>query len=546
MDIIRFIRSGYDTLRKLLKGEHAALLLVLLCAFAFRIYFLLLVRKDPAFLMPVVDSLEYQSWAEDILKGNFLWTQLTYHPPLYAYFLAALYKVFGYGTLKIALVQYAMAVAGIALLYLIAKRIVNRAVALLSSIFMATYWFFVYAQTFLFSENLAYILNILLVYLLVVWKDSVKKYLACGVLLGLSMVSRPGLMLLPFLLLAWFIARRLPARRVVQFFFVFFIGLVMVILPVAVRNYMISGEFVLLRTQVGCTLYLGNNPDFKGTSIRLEVGKDWEDFISMPSRVLGRQVKETEADVFFIKETIAVIKRAPVRWLKLIAGKFFSVLMGRDFLTSEDVYFYDKYIVASTPFAAVSTRLLCILAGAGVVLSFTFARRFLLLYVVILSEIFLLFFQIKSRYLIPVMPFVVIFSSYALYRLYGHLYRREWSWALGIVAMLCVLNTASFMNPLQVELPDASQTYYAIAKNYDARNMYDNAIAFYLRCLQRNPRNIAAYNDLGLLCMNLKRYDAALMYFDAALSIDPHSCKTIMNYKLCQELKEKAEKRNTD
>ena len=266
-----------------------------------------------------------------------------------------------------------------------------------------------------------------------------------------------------------------------------------------------------------------------------EFGKDWEEFISLPHKAMKRDVKESESNKFFVKETLKIIGEHPFLWLKLIFGKTFSVLTGRDFLRTEDVYFYDNYISA-TLFRAISTKLIFILAVVGIILSFKDARKFLLLYAILFSEMFIIFFQIKTRYLMPIIPFIIVFSAYSVYCLYDSLKNKKSALAVFIVFLIAILNLVSFLNPLKITTPSVAETYFAIAKNYQAWGRYDKAIDYYSYTLKLNPQNVSAYNDLGVLLMNLKNYKKALEYFEKALSIDKNALKPQLNYQLCRQL----------
>jgi len=527
-------------LARVVKSEKFTLFIVFAFAFVLRILFLFSLKNDPVFNMPIIDSLEFDRWALDILRGNLLWTTLPNHPPLYAYFLAAIYKIFGYNLPVVTLLQYLLGGLDCILVYFIAKKLTNKAGAVMGSLFMATYWFFIFVQSFLFSENLSLFLNILLMYLLLFLKDNFRKYFICGVVFGLSVICRTDVLLFALFILPWFIIRDIPIKIILRYYLVFIAALILVVGPVILRNYFISKELVM-RTQVGASIYIGNNPEFKGASTNLGIGKDWEDFISLPQRTLGRDLKETEADRFFIKETLKIIRQRPGEWIALMGGKIFSLLTGREFLRSEDAYFFNRYI-ASNLLRVISTRLIFILATAGLILSLASGRRFVLLYAFILSEAFIVFFSLKMRYFMPVVPFLIIFSAYAISRLYESLKNKKLVSALFIVILLCLINILSLFNPLKIASPDISEVYFATAKNYNMRGMRGKAVEYYLYAIELNPRNISAYNDLGVLFLNLKKYDTALVYFEKALSIDINAIKPRLNYQLCRELMSKNKK----
>lgn len=515
--------------------ERLTIGLIFLATLLIRIPFFLSLKHDPAFLMPIIDSLEFDTWAGEILRGNLLWTQLQNHTPLYAYFLAAFYKILGYSIPLVILFQYLIAAFSNVLLYLIAKKITNKATAIISTIFMATYWFLIYVQSFLYCENLSILLNLLLIYVLINWKNTLKKYLLVGIILGLSVICRPDILIFAVLIYSWLVGFELQRNQIAKFYASFLTGLILILAPVVARNCIISHDLVFLRTQIGANFYMGNNPDFKGTAINLSIGKDWEDFISLPQQALKRGVTESESNRYFINATLKIIKEKPLEWLKLVCAKTFSVLTGRDFLRSEDVYFYDNYMSTSL-LSAISTRLIFILAVLGLSISFQNPQRFKLLYIFILSGMFLMLFQIKTRYLMPIVPFLIIFASWALYNLHSSVKNKQWVPVIFTLTTLCFLNLISFFNPLGISAPTYHETYYAIGKNFAERGIIPGAIDYYNRAIKINPRNLSVWNDLGLLYLNTGNYDRALKHFDKALSIDKNARKTQLNYQLCQKL----------
>lgn len=519
---------------EILKSEKATIVLIFFLTFFIRLPFLDAIKNDPAFIMPIVDSYEFNNWALDIFHGQWLWTNLQNHPPLYAYFLAIIYKIFGYHVILVILLQYLLAALSTVLIYKIAKQLINKSVAIISAAFMTSYWFFIYVQSFLFSENLSLPLNIALLYLLIFAKESLQKYFWAGVILGLSIICRSDILLFALLILVWLKRQSPSIKRTLQSYLLFLAGCCLIVGSVVLRNYVISPE-PILRTQVGANLYMGNNPAFKGTAIYMEIGNEWQDFIEMPYRELKRRYTETEANKFFLDKTLRIIKEKPRQWLALTGAKIFSVWTGRDLLASEDVYFFDKYM-SSDPLAGVSTRLIFLLAIVGLARSFQARQKFLLLYLFVLSVMFIIFFQVKTRYFIPVLPIIIIFSAYAIFQLHTDLRRQRWFHALLTIAALCLLNAVSFANPLEIKPPDHSQTYYAIAKNFHARGMPQEAINYYERALNLNPRNVSAWNDLGVVFLNLKDCARATVYFEKALSINRNALRPRLNYQLCQEL----------
>jgi uncharacterized membrane protein len=522
-----------EFIRTAIKTERGAFLLVFVLTLLLRIPFLIMVRSDPTFQMPVIDSLEFTKWSYWIIHGKILWTTLQNHTPLYAYFLALIFLAAGFNFVIVALVQYVLFALSTALLYLVVARTVNQATGLVCSLFMATYWFFIYANTFVFSENLSLFLDVCFLYVLVCRRDTLKKYVLAGLLLGLTNICRPEM--LPFLALLpfWLAAKKLPGRDAQKYYCAVLIMTLLVMVPVVVQNYRISGE-ITLRTQLGANIFMGNNPAFRGTNAGVEIGHDWTTFISQPHMAAKRTVGSSESDRYFIGKTFEGIQQDPVGWLRLILSKTFSILTGREFLRTEDVYIYNNYMI-NTPFAIVSTKMLYLLGLAGLVIGLFQFSNLLIFYLFFVTYAPMVFLPIKTRYLMPNIPLTIVFAAVTIVYLFSAIRSGRKGLALAFVGGLFVLNLAADYNPLRLTVPDVSETYYAIAKNYATRSRDSDAIDYFKWAIEVNPRNISAHNDLGVLLMNLQNYEEALSYFEKAMAIDSSAPYPRLNAERCRK-----------
>ena len=405
------INQHLPTFSRWVKNEKLLILFLFLMTFIIRFQFINTLKNDPAFLLPIIDCKEFNFWALRVLEHGPLWQKLSNHTPLYMYFLVFIYKIFGYGTLKVVLFQYLIGAFCTILVYFLTKKLLNQPTAIVAGFFIATYWFFIYTQSFLYSENLSMFLNLVLIYMLLFMKDHQLKYFLSGMVLGLSVICRPDIFLFVFFIMIWLLSKKFNNVNLTRFYALFILGVFIIVGPVIWRNHAVSGQW-LLRAQIGANIYMGNNPDFKGTNIYVERGKKWYDLITTPHRELNVKSGLTEAqrNQVFIKKTLEIIQKNPLQWLQLIGAKTFSFLTGREFLRSEDVYFFEQHI-NSTPYRFITTKLIFILALFGFVLSLKNANRFILLYVFIFSEMFIVFFPLKTRYLIPIMPFFAILAA---------------------------------------------------------------------------------------------------------------------------------------
>lgn len=521
--------------RNILKSVPEHYWLFALCLFAFlaKLLFFVMVRQDPTFTMPIIDPLEFDVWGYKISKGELLWPQITNHPPLYAYFLGLVYFILGYSPANAVLVQYVLASLSLFWLFKIIRHYFDAPTAWVCCFLASTYWFIIYVNSFLFSENLSIVLNILLVYILTIIREGWKKYLTAGFVLALTEVCRPQMFPFALGILVLIFIQSIPLKRKFVYVFLFLITTLVLNGLVIYQNYRVSGE-ALLRTQIGANIYMGNDPAFQGTNLYVKIGRDWDKFISSPHHHYQQQVGEADSNKYFMSKTMDIIRTRPLEWGGLIAAKAFSIVTGREFLRSEDVYAYNFYVI-KTPFCLISTKLIFLLAFMGVCLSIYRRRKIWAMYILLMTFIPMFFFPIKTRYLMGLMPFVLAFSAYVIVGFY-HMYKDKEFKTLGLnLFLLGVLVLMSFCNPLRLTLPDVSEAFYAIARNFDARRNMVMAERYYLASIQIDPGNLSAYNELGVLYLNQKRCGQAIGYFKKAIELDPEAVYPKMNLELCQK-----------
>ncbi|MBI4841039.1 MAG: tetratricopeptide repeat protein [candidate division NC10 bacterium] len=171
-------------------------------------------------------------------------------------------------------------------------------------------------------------------------------------------------------LVAWVVPVR-DARRAL----LALAGAVAVLLPVALRNTVVGGEFVLTTAQMGTNLYTGNHPG--NVSGRYEpppflrratTVNELLDFQEEAERRLGRRMGRGEVSAYWRNEAFKAIADAPGRFLRLTAKRA-ALLTNR--IEVPDVYSIDFIARRSVPLAlpAVTFGLAAPLAVYGLVRS---------------------------------------------------------------------------------------------------------------------------------------------------------------------------------
>ena len=499
---------------------------IFIIALAVRFWFLAQLKNDLVFNLPISDPQEYNYLAFWISQHHWIWPSLPnhipfHHAPLYPYFLAIIYRIFGYHINVVVISQCVLGALSACLMYLLTLRLANSLAALVCAGLMTFYWFMIYTQVFLFCESLAMVINITLIYHLIDSKESLKKYFVAGVLLGASLLCRPDLGLFAGLILVWIWGQYKDHQRTLGLYGIFLLSTLVVLAPVLVRNHHISGSWTL-RSQVGSNIYLGNDPESYGSNIFVEKGRLWQKFITMPYREL-HQVNLTESQInnFYLQKTIQKIMNHPFSWGRLMLGKAWSILTGRDFLRSEDVYFRDRF-VAATSLQLLSTSLIFILALCGFWAAWKLKERHQLLILLLASSMMSILFPAKTRYLVPIIPFVMFYASYFVSACYEAVKIKDNPQLLKAAGVFLICVMASLINPLNLKEPDVSEAYYSVADNLYRQKDDDMAQQAYQHALALNPSNSDAWNGLSSIYFSRHDLTNALNCLSRAADADPY------------------------
>ena len=251
-------------------------------------------------------------------------------PPLYSLFLAALYAVFGRGSLQLVLAQALLDAASIALLYRIARRLWpdGQRVALLGCCFHALYPYLLFQSLTMVDTSLYITGMYLLLWVLVQLNDvtgrHARHYLGLwatgGLVLGLILMLRPNIvLLLPFGGL-WLAIRHGWLGSGLRLLPVMLLAAAL-LLPWMQRGVRIYGEPVFIALHGGGNFLQGNNPC---TVPYLRAGYDtqWIQLDSYSAELEERNLAIRDAAL--MQAGIRYLRENPARIPELLWTKFLT------------------------------------------------------------------------------------------------------------------------------------------------------------------------------------------------------------------------------
>lgn len=492
---------------KKLFSSAGPLLVISGVALYLRISHILDLRETPFFYHLSLDPLFYDRSALSILDGNYLLgNEVLNMGPLYSFFLAAIYAVFGHDLLAARIIQAVIGTLSCLLIYLIGRSSFDKKTALTASAMAAVYGPFIFTDGNLISESLVIFTNLLVIVFLIEAheRDGLFWWYLPGLLLGISAIIRPNVLLFAPLAILWiiFISRLEGTVKTGLYCLLFFAGTVTAIAPVTARNYLLTGDTVLITSSGGLNFYLGNNnnasgiltePDF----IRPDPAYEHKDAKEEAERRTGKNLKASEASAFWFRQGIDYIKNNPFQYLKLLGKKLFFLSNAYEVPDNLN-YQFIKNFSSALSLPLLHYGVIFPLAVTGIIFSFTSWRRYLLLYLITASYIiFLLLFFITSRYRIPLAPFLILFASFALYR-FRYFVKKKNYYAIAFFLILFSF-TFVFSNivPEKEKKRFEAQSHDALGSAYYQTNDLDAAIKEFETAAFLLPQNPHISNNLA-------------------------------------------------
>lgn len=553
----------------------------------FLLRLLVLVRlTDSQFLLPNAGDMQfYNNWALRILRGD--WTTHTafYGLPLYAYLLAAIYKICGYSPFVPGLIQAGLDGGTAVLLYKIGstvfaarpganpadgQQVRGQAIGLIAAIGWG-----IFQPAEAFSVILMPTAWLVFVFWFLVWQvvkrtvaPSLGVLLLGGVLVGFTAMGiATVLFLVPLLVAALFLrwpgsmARRIGGAALLL------AGVFLGASPAWIHNYAVARDPVFLSAHSGVNFWIGNNPVATGYPKfppGLHAGQEamLQDSITTAEKATGRPLKRSEVSKFWSAKASAWIREHPGAWLRLVGVKirnFWNAFQYDDI--SVITALRDQGII----FPGIGFGLVAAFGLPGLLIACArnptarWPAAAVLLHMGSLLTVF-----VTERYRLAAVPGLLLFASFGLWELWRNL-------ATGKVREVALFLVLLFGATGFVSLPQrdpalwALDTYNSGLQALDvgnlplARQKLDRAYAysplnaeinfaegnlhlalgeparakeFYLAALRLDPQHVGACNNLGVIALQEKRWDMAILFFHRALQFAPNDAK--LNYLLAR------------
>lgn len=481
------------------------LFVALALTFLVRLWFVLSMRGQPFSTIgpQMLDSYYYHRWAIDIISGNFWGADVFFLRPLYPYLLALIYTAFGQHVLAVQLVQTVLATVSCFLLYNTTRRIFGSRPAIFASFgFALTGILVLYTGALLYVE-VTVLLSLLFLWLILNAGRRIWLWTLAGICFGLLVICRPEMLIAAPFLLLWLSRKSVVDRKSYMVRRSSLVAMVVVALAVIAvvptRNYIVARDPVLFTAHSGINFYYGNNPSADGTwqptrELEKSGGFSHERLGVISRTIEGKQVKPSEASIYWTAQGLKFITHQPGAYLKLLGRKFLLFLSNYEVPNN---YYPETARAASLPLklALVGFGLVLALALPGMIRAWPRRRQALPAY--LFAAVYFmsaLLFYVLSRLRAPAIPFLLMFAGHGLSELDDALRQRRIARTVVGLAVVAVVYLVSNIIPIKRQSYSA-QAWTQQGNIYLEQEDFNKAVASFNRALVALPSyNYARYS----------------------------------------------------
>ena len=505
---------------------------IFIVAFTLRFIYLFQIDTIPLFDHLAGDARTYYEWGQRIAAGDWLGAEVFYQAPLYPYLLGILQFFFGKTLWLARLIQITLGALSCSLIFLIGQRLFSRQAGIISGFILAGYGPALFFDGLIEKSILDLFLLAVILFLIFYRTDqgSMANWFGVGAVLGLLALSRENTLILVLVVPCWIALSSstvLPTARLRRIG-LFLAGLVLVLLPVGLRNLAVGGEFKLTTSQLGPNFYIGNNPAADGTynSIRGMIGEpqlEGPDAKRLAERELQRRLSPGEVSSYWLGKSFEYIKTQPLDWLALLAKKWALVWNAREIEDSDDFYIYQQW----SSLLAVLGRLnhfgvLAPLAAVGLLLTLGQWRRLWLLYGMVLAlAASVAAFYVFGRYRFSLVPLLVLFAGAGLMQMIFFYKHGRWRPLFGAIVVFCACATFTNWHLFEYSGPGAAG-YNNLSNAYYRQGRVEEALQAALKAIEVEPNYGVAHYNIGNIYAGQGKVALALRHFEEALRIYPN------------------------
>jgi len=346
-----------------------------------------------------------------------------------------------------------------------------------------------------------------------------------GVVAACLALNRENALPLILLVAVWIWLTPLVRDRRLLRVAVFAAGVGIVLLPVAIRNYVVSGQVYLTTAQFGPNFYIGNHAGADGTYSSLRFGRgspeyEQTDATELAEQALGRTLTPAEVSTFWTNRALAFITSQPADWLRLMARKTALLLNAREMLDTESQESHAEWSLPLRVLGPITHfGILVPLAVIGALVGWPMRSRVWVLYALTATyAASVVIFYVFARYRYPLVPLLVLFASLGLSGSVAFITSRSRGALIavsGVTALTVIASNWPLLSPDLMRAITETNLGSALMEN----NRLSDAEARYRRAIEIRPDYAPAYNNLGVALRAQGRLEEAIRTYENGLRV---------------------------
>lgn len=562
---------------------------IFVLALGIRLWHLAQLRVAPFFDLRLGDAKAYDSWARRIAAGDWWGEGVFYQAPLYPYFLGGVYATIGDDPMRVRIIQAILGAIACVLIAHAARRLFSNAAGIAAGLLLALYAPAIFFDAILGKSGLDLLLLCLSLWLLsgIIAEPRPARWIAVGATMGCLALTRENAVVFIAVILFWAITYFRRDKRRLLYCAAFVLGLAVILLPVAARNYAIGGEFHLTTSQFGPNFYIGNNERSDGSYVSLKFGRGHPDFESHDARLIaerdtGTEMTPAQVSRYWTWKSLQYIRDNFGSWLLLKAKTFFLLFNSLGVEDTEGQYTHARWSIPLRASGAFNHfGVIMPLAVAGVWVSWRQRRRLWLFYLLFgIYSLSVVMFYVFARYRLPLAPLAILLAAVGVVKLPRFIHQQPTTRVFACAAVVACVAVfcnwphpwrhvvgAGMYNNVGAELRNRGQLIEAVAQFRQSLEIKDNAasvhhnlantlvdlnqpveaIDHYRRAVTLRPNSAEAYNEWGTALLNLARLDETVQMktqrleqaawcFDRVVQIRPENAGMHLNLGLALHL----------
>jgi len=329
-------------------------------------------------------------------------------PPLTALFTAAIQYVFDGSLLAVKIFQILLDAVTVILIFAIARSFLPYSAAILGSLAVSVYPFNAFTTLYIGTEMLFSFFLIAFTYVSIraFQTNSLKLFLLSGLILGLSVMTRGTTLFFPLFMLLFILwYYKSLDITVINKGMMFIIGFILIMTPWSIRNIVVLDAFIPASTP-GLPVLNGASEEFWVIKDR---NREYPKYFEYLEESKGIQAPDNPSWVekgnFYKQAAITKYRERwenePLSYIPFLVKKF-----ARLWYATETGNRHAFILIANLPIYLFALYGLWLLVNNNIRISF-FPITILAYFVLIHTAVYTLF-----RFLVPVMPFIIIIAAY--------------------------------------------------------------------------------------------------------------------------------------